>query len=659
MPSLGLPGGWLHGSDKRNLILLFVACLALFFLALGSWGFIDPGDGYFSEASREMIERGDYIVPHLNYQIYFSKPILIYWLIIGAYKVFGINEFAARFWSAALATVCVLVTYWTTRCIWNRQAALFAGLALATSPLVVTFARMSLIDMGFAALLGIALCSTAMTLCTESRKWWPVIYISLALAVLDKGPAAAVLYLIGTLGYLITSKADARAMANGDVAQGITSKPDARAFRLIMAKLNLLPGLLIFFAIAVPWYVAVSAATHGLWTQVFFFFENFGRFTGHTNHKVPYWWFYLPVVAYGFFPWSLFLPAALLAPVQDAWRRWRSGATIERVPQESAELLFACWALGVIIFFSLSATKLQTYILPAWPALAVLVGITVERFISREQMGYRTRYLHRCIATLAVLGAIGLLTGIAFAVVSANPAVLTSFIAAAPTAQNANASAKIAHLMQQAAGALAAIGPWMKAGVAATTLLMSVGFLASFYQLHKRNIEACMAILAATAVAACTIGGITFYHIGYRFKNQDAHVVAAAIKDKPGPVALFRDFKPSLVYVLQRPVDSFFCADQLHRRDSANPSGALGTGGTPAAAVQYVIAGPKGAADLMSAFPTQLHVVAHSGDWYAFETTDLLALRLPTLEQSFTQHIDLSGGEYSWGTLPFAGGSKP
>src|SRR5262249_13990727 len=151
-----------------------------------------------------------------------------------------------------------------------------------------------------------------------------------------------------------------------------------------------------------------------------------------------------------------------------------------------------------------------------------------------------------------------------------------------------------------------------------TILIMSIGFLASFYQLHRRNIERSLTILMVTAVAACTIGGITFYHIGYRFKNEDAHRVAAAIKDKPGPVALFRDFKPSLVYHLQRPVDSFFSVEQLHARSQ---------GDTTTGPNQYIIAGPKGAPELLATYPNQLHVVARSGDWYAFETGDLVALR--------------------------------
>jgi 4-amino-4-deoxy-L-arabinose transferase-like glycosyltransferase len=608
--------GKTQNEDRRNMAILLGACLVLFFLALGSWGFIDPGDGYFSEASREMMERGDYIVPHLNYQIYFSKPILIYWLIISAYKVFGVSEFAARFWSAALATGAVLTCYWTVRSIWTKRAGLFAGLVLATSPLVITFARMSLIDMGFAALLGIALCATAMTLFTESRRWWPAVYAALGLAVLDKGPAAAVLYGLCMLAFVFACR------------------PSMFQLKDMLKRLRIIPGLALFTLISVPWYVAVGVATKGLWPQVFFFFENFGRFAGHTNHRNPSWWFYIPVVAYGFFPWSFLLPAALLAPVQDAWRRWQSGATIPRWPRESAELLFACWSLAVIFFFSLSMTKLQTYILPAWPAMACLVGVFMDRFVILAETGKRTRYMVVCGKILAVLGVVACLAATAGAVVSASPAIVT------------NVHARWAPRL---AAEIAGTEVWMRMGVIAVVATAAIGLLGACVEFHKNTVLVGFRHLLVASVIAGTIGGITFYHIGYKYKNADAHRVAAAIIDKPGPVALFRDFKPSLVYHLQRPVDTFFSVDQLRTRDKS----------PDAPPVQYIIAGPKGAADLVAAYPTQLEIVAHSGDWYAFSSKELVALRLPTLEKSFTQHIDLSGGEFSWGTLPFAGGTKP
>ena len=586
--------------DQLNILLLVAACVVLFFVGLWSWGFIDPGDGYFSEAAREMMERGDYVVPHLNYQIYFSKPILIFWLIISAYKTFGINEFAARFWSAALATVLTVVCYWTTRCLATRRAGLLAGLVLASSPLVVTFARMSLIDMSFSSLLGVALCSTAMTLFTPSRKWWPWIYVSLALAVLDKGPAAIVLYVIGMAAYVLISK---RRLA--DIKESIN-------------QLQPLLGIPLFALIAVPWYIAVGLATNWLWPQVFFVFENLGRFAGHTNHKNPAWWFYLPVLGYGFFPWVLFLPPALF--------------TSFRKPQIGAMLLFASWTVGVILFFSASLTKLQTYILPAWPAMAMLVGITLDAWISEKKTG---KYVSITAGIIATFGTIFLLaSGLALAL-SGNAEFVGSINAKwAPTVQ--------AFVLDTP--------DWMRGGITIALAVMGIGFFAYYRRYRARDYQAAVKRLVIASVTGCAILGPIAFELGYKYRDADVHRVIGCLKDKPGPIAIFREFKPSVVYHLQRPIDSFFNVDQLRRRTT---SGAVGQ-----PSIQYIIAGRKGSGELMATYPNELKVIARQGDWYVFETRDLLALRLPTLEQSFTQHIDLSGGEYSWGTLPFAGGTK-
>jgi 4-amino-4-deoxy-L-arabinose transferase-like glycosyltransferase len=270
-------------SDKRNFALLLLCCAALFIWRLWSPPLLDPGDGYFTEAAREMVESGDYIVPHLNYQIYFSKPILIYWLISSAYHVLGVNEFAGRIWSAIMATALVLCAYWMVRCISNSRAGLIAGTLLASSPLVVTYARMSLVDMTFSSLLGIAWCALVMTVATESRKWWPIMYVALGLSLLTKGPAGGVLFVAACAAYLIAVR------------------PGWAWIGTQLKKVHLLWGLLLFAAITVPWHIAVGLATNWLYLKVFYLYENVGRYAGQTNHNHPEPWFYLVVFGYGFF----------------------------------------------------------------------------------------------------------------------------------------------------------------------------------------------------------------------------------------------------------------------------------------------------------------------------------------------------------------------
>jgi 4-amino-4-deoxy-L-arabinose transferase-like glycosyltransferase len=608
-------------NDRRNMLILLGSSLVLFFLALSSWGLIDPGDGYFSEAAREMIECNDYIVPHLNYQIYFSKPVLIYWLIIAAYKAFGVTVFAARFWSAALATGMVLCCYWTTRSIVNKRAGVIAALIFASAPLVVTFARMALIDMSFTCLLGFAMCATAMTLFTDSKRWWPWIYTSLALAVLDKGPAGLAVYLVGVAGFAVLYKRKPSEMLP------------------VLKRLHILPGIVLFTALALPWYLAVGIATKGLWPQVFFFFENVGRFAGHTNHRNPYVWFYLPVILYGFFPWFMFLPNALVDVAKERF----SGSSSEAARTDNVQkiagynLLTAGWTVTVLILFSLSMTKLQTYILPAFPSMAILVGVALDRWATKfgncSAGDSKPPWSFKIIAAaLALVGLAASLACVAGITIACDPAVLMSV--------KAKFIPQLVDIVKDTPVA-------SRTALIAMTAVLSVGLTLSAKSLTvSRTTANGVIILTATIVAACTIGSPVVFQLGYKYKDADVQAVAAVLHDRPGPVALFHDFKPGLIWHLQRPVDTFFSCDQLHSRQAGEPQ------------VQYIITGRKGSAELLTRYPTQLHVIAQKGDWYIFESHQVIALRLPTLERSFKEHIDLSGGDFSWGTLPFAGGTK-
>lgn len=123
-------------TPKRSMIILAVACLGLFFLGMSSFGVTDPGEGYYVEAAREMVESGDFITPHLNYQIYFSKPILTFWLMAIPYKIFGVSEFSARIAFSFIASLLVFSTYRVARAFGSEFAGLLAGLVIASSPLL-------------------------------------------------------------------------------------------------------------------------------------------------------------------------------------------------------------------------------------------------------------------------------------------------------------------------------------------------------------------------------------------------------------------------------------------------------------------------------------------------------------------------------------------
>lgn len=570
-------------ADIKALSILTVSCLALFFAALGQWPLIDPGDGYFTEAAREMIESGNYITPHLNYQIYFSKPILIYWLIAGAYHLLGVNELAGRIWSAILATALVLCTYWAVRSLASRRAGIMSGLILASSPLVVTFARMSLIDMTFSSLLGIALCALLMTICAGSRRWWPVLYLALGLAVLAKGPAAIVLFALGSAAFLLFSR------------------PSKDLFLSWCRQLHLGWGTLIFSLLTVPWYAAVGLATKGLFLKVFFLYENLGRYSGQTNHRHPELWYYLPVVAYGFFPWMLWLPPALI----NAFKK----PPCESPALSSGKLLMFSWATAIFLFFTFSTAKLETYILPTLPALAMLVGLLLDRFlITREPQG---RWLKIVSSLLAIMGIILCPTGIVVSILAKD------------------------------------YPSWMRAASALAVIALGIGWTRQKKFLRRESLSESFAWLLVSTTVACALLAPVAFTVGYWLKQRDLHDVALSLNNRPGQIAIFQEFKPSLMFYLRRPIDSFFGPDQLEAvkaAANANPK-------------QYVIASDKALPLLIAKHGNNFRPVFRQGHWGAYEAKDLLIRKLPTLEQTFSQNLNLNVGNYSWGTLPFAGGT--
>ena len=561
-------------------------------MRLGSFGIIDPGDGYFAEASREMLERGDFVTPHLNYQIYFSKPILIYWLISSAYYAFGVSEMAARLWPAALATALVISTYWVTRCLAGARAGLLAGLILVSSPLVVTFARLSMVDMPFTSFLGIAVCALVMTVVVGSRRWWPVIYAALALSVLTKGPAGLVLFGLGVLAFL---------------AVGRPSKQ-----RLIGWIKQLEPGWgsLIFLAITVPWHVAVGLATRGLFLQVFYLYENLGRFEGHVNHAHEELWYYLPVLAYGFFPWVMFLPEALKRafPGRESKPVWES-------KQAAGLLLMACWILTVLVFFTLSRTKLQTYILPCFAAMAVIIAVTLEGWLGTAQANRRPP------RSLGILSPILALLGLAAA-------------CAGPIA-----AVTVKH-----------IDLWMRLVAALSGLCLGVGWIYQFMLLRRQQFERSLWCLLSTSTVVCALVTPVAFELGYRYRDADLREVIRCIPRHHSKVAIYQDFKPSIMFYLRRPVDSFFSPDWLVKVDDPHAN---------AQPRQFVITSQKADRDLIAAHGGRLSLVASKGSWRVYETVRLSLLPLPTLEQTFKYRLNMSTNKYSWGTLPFAGGPWP
>lgn len=332
---------------------------------LGSIGLIDETEPLFAEAARQMTVTGDWITPKFNGADRFDKPPLIYWLMAIAYQTIGVNEWAARLPSALAAIAVMGMIFYTLRRFgefdsahYPRRAWLTAGIGaavVALNPLMMAWGRTGVSDLLLTACIGLALLSFFCGYASHDpdappkwSRWYIAFYSFVSLAVLTKGPIGIVLPCLIIGSFLIF------------VGQ----------FRSVWQEMRPLWGLLIVLAIALPWYIAVTLVNGEKFIDSFFGYHNLERFTSVVNrHKAP-WHFFFEVTLVGFAPWSIYLPWAIGRLKVWQRSRWRRQAR----PQHLG--LFALfWFVGVFGFFTISVTKLPSYLLPAIPAAAILVAL--------------------------------------------------------------------------------------------------------------------------------------------------------------------------------------------------------------------------------------------------------------------------------------------
>ena len=329
----------------RGALLVLALALALtWFGALGQRKLVKPDEGRYGEIPREMVASGDWLTPRLNGLKYFEKPPLQYWATAAAFSVFGVSEWATRLWGALCGFAAVLLAYHVGRRLYGEAAGPPAAAALAGSALFVAMSQVATLDMGVSAFLSLAVFAVVLaqlddTPQRERLAWMLAGWAAMALAVLSKG-------LIGLV------------LPMGAVALYVLWQRDFGLLR----RLHLVPGATLFLLIAAPWFVAVSAANPEF-ARFFFVHEHFERFLTAQHDRPGPAWYFVPVLFLGFFPWLLSLAAGL----------WRAARTAEPARFRPTRFLLA-WCIAVFAFFSLSSSKLPPYILPMFPALALLVG---------------------------------------------------------------------------------------------------------------------------------------------------------------------------------------------------------------------------------------------------------------------------------------------
>jgi 4-amino-4-deoxy-L-arabinose transferase-like glycosyltransferase len=346
LPRAGTLEGWLP----------WIALFLTWLVSLPAHPLLDPDEGRYAEIPREMLASGDWITPRLDGLKYLEKPPLQYWVTATVYRVLGVSETTSRLWTVGLAFLCLPMVYgWAAR-LYGRRAGLAALVALAMSPLFAIVGHLGLLDAGFTALLTGTVLAFTLGQCApegspEERRWMLIAWLAAALAVLTKGIVVGVL-------------------AGGSLLLYTGLERDMRPWR----RLHALPGIALFLAVAAPWFLLVSLRNPGF-LQFFFVHEHFARFLTTVHGHAEPWWYFLPFMLVGVLPWI----APLTAGLRHLWRE--PGPT----PQFKPLKFLLIFAATVLVFFSVSGSKLPPYILPMVPPLAVIAGVHAsdQRFFRR------------------------------------------------------------------------------------------------------------------------------------------------------------------------------------------------------------------------------------------------------------------------------------
>lgn len=326
-------------------------CAFFFYYGLGAFGLVGADEPRYAQVAQEMLQRRNWITPFLYGHPWLEKPVLYYWQAMLCYKIFGVSDWVARLPSAMDATAMVVAIYLFFR-QFRRGFQLDAALITASAAGVIGLARSASTDMPLAATFTIALVAWLAWYEGGRRRWLLVFYFFLALATLAKGPVAVVLAGIIILLFAVAW----------------------RNLRLLLQTLWW-PGVLLFFAAALPWYIAVQRENPTFFRS-FILEQNFARFSTNLYHHVQPWWYFVPVLLLALVPWTFLVIAALAGAV----RRWRREPDVED-RTISADSFFLTWITVVLVLFSASHSKLPAYILPAVPACAMLLADYLQRVI--------------------------------------------------------------------------------------------------------------------------------------------------------------------------------------------------------------------------------------------------------------------------------------
>ena len=326
-------------NERLTSAVALLCLVALYFWGNGALPVTAPVEVNYAQTAKEMLAAGDFLSPQIYGNYWYDKPIFFYWELLAAFSVFGVTDFAARFFPALFAAAGLGLTYAFARRLYDERTAFWSALILGTSVLYSFLAKLILTDLSLFVFFGGTLAAFYIGYRERRRSFFYIAYACAGLAVLTKGPIGFLLPGLIILIFLIAAR-------------------DLSA----LGRICLPTGLLVFAAVCAPWYVYMYLVHGADFVNTFLGIHNVLRATVSEHAQWDVWYFYLGIYVLGMFPWSFALPLAL-------FRAWRVRPVVE-----TRTLFLLVWAIVVPVFFQMMATKYPTYSFPAFLPTAILTA---------------------------------------------------------------------------------------------------------------------------------------------------------------------------------------------------------------------------------------------------------------------------------------------
>ena len=347
----------------------------IFFHGIGTYSLMDVDETRYVAMARDMFHSKDFLTLYLNGEYFFEKPPLYFWQECLSFALWGrIDEFSARFPVALLGFIFSFIVYFTSRKRINRRFGVFTSLIIATSLEFIMLAKYAILDIVLTFYIGLALvCYFQVYFCQEKNKkfyWW-AFYIFSGLAVMAKGIPGFVIP-FGTVFFTSIM---------------------AKNFKEIFKPLYVIPGMILFSLIVLPWHIIMLNKYNPLFFDEYIIKHHLHRFLNTENNEIgrkqPFYYYFV-VILWGFIPWIFSVIAVGIEKIKN----WSKHSYLEKIKNFNFnsldnvhKMLALCWVMVIFIllFFSSSSTKLVTYILPVYYPMAIITGLMWMDYVDKKK----------------------------------------------------------------------------------------------------------------------------------------------------------------------------------------------------------------------------------------------------------------------------------